>query len=129
MSRAKSKSYFGLGGMPLLLLIFAYYKQMCQIITFTLLFRILFFARTIIANGPLFNSFCSRRHLVHTASKLSCISTVMSILYFLFVYCRNLSSHCFGVKIRFPSDVASKFGTSICLVSVVIFFVSIKSSG
>ena len=48
------------------------------------------------------------------------INSVISILYFLFVYCLNLSSHCFGVKIRFPSDVASKFGTSICFVSVAI---------
>ena len=42
------------------------------------------------------------------------------------IYCRNLSSHCFGVKIRFPSDVASKLGTSIWFVSIVIFFVSVK---
>ena len=57
------------------------------------------------------------------------INSLMSILYFLFVYCRNLLSHCFGVKTRFPSDVASKFVTSFCFVSVVIFFVPIKFSG
>ena len=48
------------------------------------------------------------------------ISSAMSILYFHFVYCRNLSNHCFGVKIFFPSVVSSKFGTSICVASCVI---------
>ena len=54
------------------------------------------------------------------------INSVMSVLCFVFVNCRNLSCHCFDVNSFCPSDSNSQFCTSICFVSYVIFFASIK---
>ena len=48
------------------------------------------------------------------------ISSAVWIFYFRFVFCRNRLSHCLGVNVFFPSVVASKFGTSICVASCVI---------